>query len=68
MWGHLDHDPHPPPRWPFSYAPQPKAVSPGCLKLVLCLVVIAAFSGLLPIAFGVICLAVIIILSSQGKW
>jgi hypothetical protein len=32
------------------------------------LVVIAAFSGLLPIAFGMICLAVIIILSSQGKW
>lgn len=43
-------------------------MSPGCIKLLLCAVAIAALAGLLPMALGLACLAVILILSNEGKW
>jgi hypothetical protein len=43
-------------------------MSPGCLKLLLCVVAIAGLAGLLPMSLGLVCLAVMIILTSEGKW
>ena len=44
------------------------SMSPGCLKLLLCAVAIAGLAGLLPLSLGLVCLAVILVLSSEGKW
>jgi len=44
------------------------SMSPGCLKLLLCAVAIAGLAGLLPLSLGLVCLAVILVLNSEGKW